>query len=190
MNWITGLIAKLTGQWLLPAALIAFAALVSLLGVQTWRLHSTQADAAKARAETSDVRSQWAQQAAAGASAAAAASDRYRAIEAQMNQTRQEAEDARHHDQENSARFAAGLAAERDRMRHQLAAYAAGTSGGGSAASDTVAAARVRAETLGLLLEQSVQLQDELAGDAEAANADIRALLAAWPRPRGVEVAP
>jgi len=98
-----------------------------------------------------------------------------RALAAQVK----EAEHALSLERQKNARVAADLKRtldERDGLRDQISGYASGGS-----APDSVAAARERAATLARLLGESLQLQEELAGDAEALAADVRALQAGWP---------
>lgn len=186
---MVNILASLAGPWRLYAELAVGAALLAALGAQTVRLAGAEkaearaeAAASTARAATADVRRQWAEQAAAAASAGLAASERNRALGAELQRTKEEAEHARKVDRAAAARTAAGLAAERDGLRRQLAAYAAGPAGRGGAANDSLAACRDRADTLGRLLGEGLRIQDELAGGAEAEAGNVRALLSSWPR--------
>lgn len=47
---------------------------------------------------------------------------------------------------------------------------------------DTVTAARARAETLWVLLQEAVSIAEEASSGAEQAGTDLRTVLAAWPR--------
>lgn len=182
MGFLAGLIGNLGGPWRLYAELAVVAVLLGWVGVDTTRIATTKAAEATAKAETATVRGQWSDQVAAGAKAGLAASEQNRQITAELQHTKEEADHARQSERDAAAAAAAGFAAERGRMRNQLTAYAAGPASGSGLAVDTVAAASKRAQTLGLLLDQSLQLQEELAADAESANADARALLSAWPK--------
>lgn len=76
---------------------------------------------------------------------------------------------------QNNRRIANGLRAESKRLRNDLAAYASGTS------EDTIAAVRERAIALGIALEEALRTSAICAEDAESLNADLRAVLNAWP---------
>ena len=112
---------------------------------------------------------------------AAAASDAYRRLEQALNARIQEAQDALFKERAASAKVVAALnraRTERNGLRDQISAYAAG---GGSAASDSVAACRDRAQALGTLLDEALRVSEESAGDGESCEAGVRTLLRAWP---------
>ncbi len=181
MTWILSKLASLLPfQWYFVGA--AGLALVSYGGTQTWRLHTAEAQAATAKAETTAVRGQWSSQVSAAASAAFAASEKYRALEAQMNLKVQESEHARQVDQDASARAAAAFAAERAGLRNQLAAYAAGPASGGGLTLDTLGACHQRAAALGVGLASALQSEEDLTDELERSRADTRSLLRAWPQ--------
>lgn len=146
--------------------------LVALLGVQTVRL-------AGAQAETFKVRSQWDAQRAEQESTARVAGENYRRREQELQDQLVEANHALQVEKDRGAAAAAGQRAADERVRHVIATYAGG---GGQPPAPACAPERERAETLGDLLAEDLQLQDELAEAAEGASADVRALLAAWPR--------
>ena len=78
--------------------------------------------------------------------------------------------------QSNNARIATGLAStrtERDGLRDRLTAALAG---GVAAGDDTIGSCRSRASVAGVLLDEGMQLQEELAGAAESCSADLRAM--------------
>ena len=113
--------------------------------------------------------------------AALEASEAYRRLEQEAAAKLKGAQDALAKERTNASRIAADLRTERERaagLRDQIAGFAAGS---GPAEQDTAAAARDRASTLGRLLDESLQLQEELAGDAEALAGSVRAMRAAWP---------
>lgn len=108
------------------------------------------------------------------------ASEAARAKESELQAKLKGAQDALDKERATSTRIAADLRltrTERDGLRDQIGAFA----GGSGVSEDTISAARDRAATLGRLLDESLQLQEELAGDAEALAADVRALRQAWP---------
>lgn len=145
---------------------------VALIATGLWGMHQ--------KAKRQAVTMEFAQYRAAANEAAAQASEAYRRLEQFLSAKVKEAEHALSVERKASARVAADLKRtrdERDGLRDQIGGYAAGGS-----APDSVAAARERAATLGRLLGESLQLQEELAGDAEALAADLRAMQAAWPQ--------
>lgn len=179
---IGSILAGIAGPWRLWIELGVVAVLLAALGAQTVRMENAREGEARAVADTATVRRDWALQAAAGASAALAAADRNRQTSAELQRTRDEAEHALQTDRAAAARVADGLARDRDGLRNQLSAYAAGPARSSGAPDPAFAACVDRSQVLGGLLVEGMQLQDELAGDAEAAAGDVRALLAAWPK--------
>ena len=169
-------------MWLAVAALTA---LFGAIGVQTLRLdHAKSALIAERGARATEH--------AQAEALALKTSETYRAREALLQS---KVEDSQHaYDAlqvSNAHRLAAALAqsrtaaADNDRLRGQLAAYA----GGGGTDQDTVAAASHRAAALGELLAAALKLEDEtLSAGAESTNAAesnadaVRTLLAAWPK--------
>lgn len=178
---LLGLAGNIAGPWRLYAELAVVAALGAAVGTQTWRLHSSEAAEAGAKAETSTVRAEWATQAAEGAKAGLKASEANRLITVELQRTKEEADHARQVERKAAATAAAGFAAERGRMRNQLAAYALGPAGGSSAPVDTVAACHQRAAALGDGLASTLRAEEDAVGDLELSRADTRALLDAWP---------
>jgi Lon protease-like protein len=161
-----GLLARFAGP------LIVVALLLSAIGVQTFRLHTAETHLAEVKAAWATARAQAAEE-------ASKAAESYRQIEQQLAATKEKAQDDYNAAQRKNA---AALAAERagnERLRNQLAAYAAGS---GSATEDTVAACSSRAATLGSLLDKALRADADSAGDAEANGDSVRAILAAWPR--------
>lgn len=69
---------------------------------------------------------------------------------------------------------------ERDGLRDQL--DTALVTGGRPAGDDTLAACHERASRAGRLLDAGMQLQEALAGRAEACATDLRAMRGAWPK--------
>lgn len=144
---------------------------VALIATGLWGMHQ------KAKREA--VTAEFANYRAQAAEAATLASDAYRRLEQSFAAKVKEAEHALSLERQKNARVAADLKRtldERDGLRDQISGYASGGS-----APDSVAAARERAATLARLLGESLQLQEELAGHAEALAADVRALQAGWP---------
>jgi hypothetical protein len=103
--------------------------------------------------------------------------DKYRELEQRMEKTKQEALNVALKERAASARVAADLRADADRLRGDLAAFA----GAGGAADDSLAACRDRAAALGLLVADGLRVQERIAEGAEACGSDLRAVLAAWP---------
>lgn len=148
-------------------------ALLAGIGVQTVRLSHSETELAVEKADRAeDVRR--------ATQAALVQSESYRTLEQQLTKTKEDAEHVRIKDQAASAAVAAGLRAERDGVRRDLAAYAAG--GGGAAAVDTVAACRDRAAALGDALAGSLRTEEDLTDQLERRDSDTRSLLDAWPR--------
>lgn len=98
----------------------------------------------------------------------------------QDNAKRTEDAEAKHA-QEIAIRDAriAALLADRNRLRNEIAAYASGPA---DPAADTLAAARERAEALGVLLGQADERAERDARELETLNAEKRLLLEAWPK--------
>lgn len=112
--------------------------------------------------------------------AAIKASEENRRKESELAAKVKGAEDALAKERTAASKIAADLRrarTERDGLRDQIGAFA----GGGGVSEDTLSAARDRAATLGRLLDESLQLQEELAGDAEALASEVRALRQSWP---------
>lgn len=143
---------------LLLAALAASGLLCGWLG---WQLHQAKAELAEERQTTLRVALTHAENARKTTAAWAGKVNR--------------AQKAREAELQAVARLADDMRAERDRLRDDGAAYAAGS------ADDTLAACRDRAATLWQLLDGALQASERSAGAAEAHAADVRALLGAWP---------
>jgi hypothetical protein len=103
------------------------------------------------------------------------ATEAARATEQALQRKVKEAEDARRQDNAKNARIAAGLRADRDRLRDSIAGFASGP------AEDSADACRSRAATLGTLLDQALRTSEECAGAAESLANDVRALQRGWP---------
>jgi len=162
------------------AALIAAAVAIVALAANTVRV---VLERNAARAETAAVKFEFAHHREVAALAAADAERAYRRQEAQW--TRQHEDARRQHEVElqAQARRVAAAAADGQRLRHQLAAFAAG----GDAARDSVDACRRRAATLGQLLAEADGLAGEFAAAAEQHAGEVRLLRDAWPRPAAPE---
>lgn len=107
-----------------------------------------------------------------------AAEDRTRAVEETNRLRRQGADDEQERERAATRAALAAVAADRDRLRQQLAAAA---TGGVQAADDSVAACRDRAEALGGVLADALRAHAECTAEAEDLAAGVRALRAAWP---------
>lgn len=113
--------------------------------------------------------------------AAMSASEAYRRLEHENAVKLKGAQDALDKERAASSRIAADLRrtrTERDGLRDQISAYAAG---GGDASADSVAACRGRTAALGNLLDEALRASEESAADGERCEAGARALLEAWP---------
>lgn len=182
---MTWLLSKLSG-YLLPAAAVVLAVLLLALGVQTKRV-------TWAKAETQQVRDAWTLDTAQRTAVALDAATKYLAHSQALQDKVKVEQDAYAELQKTSAqKLAKALAtssanlADNQRVRDELAAYAAGS---GAAGGDTVAAASQRAAALGLLLAEALALDDEAlqvgaeaTGAAESGGNAVRTLLASWPR--------
>jgi Tfp pilus assembly protein FimV len=158
--------------WLSPTLWLGVALAGALVfgGVQTVRLSGAKAD-------TEKVRAQFAEHKATAEKTAREASDRYRQLERNYHERREEIQHERAKEQQAQQVAMDRLRADRNRLRNDIADYARGR----GAAEDSVAACHRRAATLGELLEESLRVQEELAGAAESHSADVRALLK-WAR--------
>lgn len=152
-----------------PRVIVA-AAIALLIGGMALEISDRGARIESAKAELAQVRQQHAEQ-------DAARQHKARELEAQYQQRTDEAAHALEEQRRAHARTAAGLRAERDRLRDQIAAYAAG-----GADPDSLASCRHRADTLGDLLDQALRAAEDRTRDAEDRAAEVRTLLEAWPR--------
>lgn len=148
--------------------------LVAAFAVICWQ----QVELAHAHSETDKVVADAAVEKGAAEKVARDATDKNRAIEQQLSKQRQEASDERQASLLYSEHMSAAWSAERDGMRRDLAAFAAGRSQPGS---DTAAACGERASTLGDALAGSLQSEESLTAEIERCGADTRSLLDAWP---------
>lgn len=104
------------------------------------------------------------------------------ALEEQWRLARQGADRAQENERAATRAALAAVNADRDRLREQLAAAA---SGGVQAADDSVAACRVRAAALGVVLGQALQSHAQCTADLEDAATGIRTLQRGWPSDAG-----
>lgn len=156
-------------QTALAAAALAF---FVAAGVQSWRLDRAQ-EANKVQA------AEYALSIAAAAESARLVGAQYRALESAY-QSRKEQAEATH--AKETAVLQARLSAvvvERNRLRDQIADYARGPT---DPADDSIAAARDRAEALGVLLGQADERAERDAKELETLNAEKRLLLDSWPK--------
>jgi len=113
-----------------------------------------------------------------------AEAQRVRALEEQWRLARQGADHERERERASNAARVAAVAADRDRLRDELARAAAG---GVAEADDSVAACRDRAAAFGRVLGEALRAGAECAAAAEDLATSVRTLQRAWP---GGEVAP
>lgn len=107
-----------------------------------------------------------------------AAEERTLAVEETNRLRRQGADDVQERERAANRAALAAVAADRDRLREQLATAAAGSV---AAADDSVAACRDRAQALGRVLGDALRAHAECTAAAEDLAAGVRALRAAWP---------
>lgn len=163
---IDGLLARFA----LPLAIVAALGFAAAAGWQTVRLVSEQRDRAREQRDYSVERAQ-------AAAKALIASEGYRLEERRMERIAREAEHAGKLESDRSARIAAGLRAERDGLRNDIAEFAAGR----RAAEDTLAACRRDAAELGALLADALRREEDATRAAETHAGSTRTLLEAWP---------
>jgi hypothetical protein len=161
-----GLLARLAGP------LIVAAVLLSIIGVQTVRLRTAEVHLA-------EVQKAWAVSRAEAAETASKETEKYRKLEQQMAAVKEQAQNEYNASQRKNAAALAAARAGNDKLRDQLAAYAASS---GGPTEDTVAACSSRAAALGGLLAKALQSDADRTRDAEDNGDAVRALLAAWPR--------
>lgn len=101
-----------------------------------------------------------------------------RSVEEQWRLARQGADHERERERAANAARVAAVAADRDRLRDELAG---GASGGVSAADDSVAACRERADAFGRVLGEVLRASAACAADAEDLATGVRTLQRAWP---------
>lgn len=183
------LIGRLTGPWLYPLILSGVGLLFFWGSAQTWRLHTAESAVAKAEektrtaeAMTEQVRDEWQAQVNKLQAESIAAEQAYRAKEqgyiSQIQKGYNDVETLR----AKNAAVMADLQRQLTSVRATLAAYAAGTSSGGRASDDTVAACEHRAGLLGDVLAEALRVDTELADDAEREAGNARGLLDSWPK--------
>lgn len=139
-----------------------------------------KADLARAEARHAAQVSEWHQKLAA---ANAAALRQQQALQLAVDTAREDLNDARNRIREQDSTIAR-LSVDTSRLRDKLAAFASGRG-----ADDSVAACQARAATLadlaaegaGLLAE-GANLYRQAASVADECNAEVRALVKAWPR--------
>lgn len=174
--------------FVLPAQALAgikLAAAAAVAGALVWFGYwlgglGPRAELAQARTDHAEQVAEWNRLAARGA-------QRALDLTAQWQRKADDARTALEDERERNAALAARIArldADRERLRGDLATYAAGTG-----AADTVLACQARAATLAGLLAEGSDLLAEggnlLAETARAHDdraAEVRALVAAWPR--------
>jgi hypothetical protein len=148
------------------ALLLAVAALGALAGWQTLALRAEEAAHAQTQRDHAD-------QVAAAALVTAEAEREQRRIESKRASLAQEiAHEHLRLDARNRA-VAAALRADRDRLRVDAAAFAAGP---GEAGGDSVAACVGRSSALGLALDEALRAEEETTGAAESCLAVAHSL--------------
>lgn len=151
---------------LLAISVAVAAVMLAALAGQTWRLMSLQNEYAQARAR-------WADERAASEGAARKASETYRNMEAGLRAAVKEAEDVGRKERERLVRAASVDRAERNRLRDELSAFAAGS---GVAAEDSVDACRTRAATLASAVDDGMRVQAEMASRFASLASDYRTM--------------
>lgn len=156
---IDGLLARFG----LPLAIVAALGFAAAAGWQTVRLAAVRATLAEERQAAAD--------------AARIASEGNRLEEKRLARIVKEKEDAGRQEIARTNRIAAGLRAERDGLRGDIAEFAAGR----RAADDSAAACRRDAATLGELLADALRREEDATRAAETHAGSARTLLGAWP---------
>lgn len=152
--------------------LIGGAILVILIGLWAWG--EKREDDGRA-----EVQAAWDDERATLISAAADAQAKHRAVEQEFARMAQEATHAQAKERQRNARAVADIAGDRDRLRIQLEAYAAGD---GGAPGDPGLASSERAAKLGRALDEALSAHAACIGTAADLAADVRALRSAWPK--------
>jgi hypothetical protein len=170
------LIVKLLGG-VLATALIAF-------GAGVWGIAKGTRDAnVKSAAVLAELRREHAEARSKLLTEALAAKTEYAAFKQHMIDALAEAYRERNDEQTRNRRTAAALSVAHDSaggLRDTIREFARASRSGGEAGDD-LKTCRERAETLGALLDDSVRVQDQIAGDAEETLADYRTLFNGWP---------
>jgi hypothetical protein len=168
----------LLGNWRLIVALVG----VAFVAVIAYRLGgiNPKADLARAEARHAIQVAEWHSQVAA---ANAAALKRQQDLQLAVDTAREDLHHARERIREQDSRIAR-MSVDTSRLRDKLAAFAAG-----SGADDSVASCQDRAATLATaaaegagLLAEGADLYRQAAGVADECNAEVTALVKAWPR--------
>lgn len=152
--------------------LIGGAVLVILIGLWAWG-EKREDDGRR------EVQAAWDDERATLISAAADAQAKQRAIEQEFARAHMEAVNAQSKERQRNARVVADLAGERDRLRSDIEAYAAGR---GPRPGDPPAACDQRAANLGAALDDALRSHEACTSAAVDLATDVRALQQAWPR--------
>lgn len=152
----------------LEAKLIAYAIAAAALIGGAWALASHFVGEGRAQTQA-----EWDKDKAARAAVDAAQNAKNRVLEQQLAQATQEAANARAATQVQVASTRAAFVADAGRLRGTLADALSGR----GVTEDSLAACQQRAAASGDLLGQGLQVQADLAGDAESLAADVRAVL-------------
>lgn len=165
--------------WVKLAAVAAvLACLGAVIGVQRVQIAEARAAVDRASLKAEQALRQFAEYRETQQRVSRETMQAYRDLEATLTNVLKEAQRVQAEEKALNDRYVA-LRGEHDRLRDELAAYAAG--GGGDTPEAALAACRDRAATLGALLVDGVQLQIDLAAAASNHAADVRALRSAWP---------
>lgn len=162
-----------------PLKLVPGWAWLLALGVATTVAVALQLTLANERADHARTQAQHARQLQQLAESARDTTAKWLQAYAAHSKQLQELSDANRSEQARHARTAAALRADNGQLRDAIASYAARR---GDPAADTVAACQARADRLGSLLVESLQLQVEVTGAAEHHAADARTLYDGWRR--------
>ena len=124
----------------------------------------------------SSERKAWQLKEAAQVAAQLAATEHARAVEQALQERVNDANTALQVERQKHARVASALRADADKLRSDIAKFASGGTG------DTVDACNQRATTLGAVLDGVLSDYRACTNSAETVAADLRAIVAAWPR--------
>ena len=107
-----------------------------------------------------------------------AANVKTRALGAELQATKEKAENDLQAEQARNRRVVAAAAADSGRMQRYITDFASGV----GTVNDSLATCRADAGTLGVLLDEALRAHAERSGEAEQEAGTARALLRAWPR--------
>jgi len=189
MSLLGSAAGALTGNVGLYVAGGILAAGLGLVGVQTWRLHSSEADAAQARSELAQREASWQTERALAAAAAASQAMTYRKQEQTWARQREEVINVALEKTEAAIVASAATRRAADRLRSLSAAAVARSRG---AASDPAASegCRAAAKTADLLAVVQGRLAEAARGVGEYADAERIGHEACVASPHSAKVTP